>query len=292
MSYFKSFHQDAWYKAIEQLEEQQPLLKLCAEHYKAEKTLNQILTARNNGKRRSKGGGGGSVEDSEYELAGIVSDEEGKETVAKSKPKRKRKTIQRRSGPPAPARKRLRKKYGQDSDSGGDNKIDNEAERNVKAAAKHKSKDKGVSVPRALKSRISKSGGKRFSKNQDQLLSLKNQDSDTSNETSLPPNRKGKGRRLRMESTTASEKESEKKSLKTGEREKSPKLLHVDPSIDNLISIFQADFPQNSFPNHDAALALLQSFKAQPKFVANDPSESGSCKRNHKNGDLSRKLLC
>ncbi|KAM6491607.1 hypothetical protein JOM56_012999 [Amanita muscaria] len=51
-------------------------------------------------------------------------------------------------------------------------------------------------------------------------------------------------------------------------------LLHVDPSVDNLISIFQADFPQNSFPNHDAALALLQSFKAQPKFVANDPSES------------------
>ncbi|KAM6499838.1 hypothetical protein JOM56_005346 [Amanita muscaria] len=215
MSYFKSFHRDAWYKAIEQLEEQQPLLKLCAEHYKAEKTLNQILTARNNGKRRSKGGGGGSVEDSEYESAGIVSDEEGKETVAKSKPKRKRKTIQRRSGPPAPARKRLH-----------------------------------------------------------QLLSLKNQDGDTSNETSLPPNRKGKGRRLRVESTTASEKESEKKSLKTGEREKSPKLLHVDPSIDNLISIFQADFPQNSFPNHDAALALLQSFKAQPKFVANDPSES------------------
>jgi hypothetical protein len=41
-----------------------------------------------------------------------------------------------------------------------------------------------------------------------------------------------------MESTTTSEKESEKKSLKTGEREKSPKLLHVDPLIDNLISKF------------------------------------------------------
>ena len=114
MSYFISFHRDAWYKAIEQLEEQQPLLKLCAEHYKAEKTLNQILTARNNGKRRLKGGGGGSVEDDEDESAGIVSEEEEKETAAKSKPKRKRNTIQRRSGPPAPARKskRLRKKYG------------------------------------------------------------------------------------------------------------------------------------------------------------------------------------
>jgi len=69
----------------------------------------------------------------------------------------------------------------------------------------------------------------------DQLLSLKKQDGDISDETPLPQNRK---RWRRVESTTTSEKESEKKSLKTGEREKSPKLLHVDPLIDNLISKF------------------------------------------------------
>jgi hypothetical protein len=108
MSYFRSFHRDAWYKAIEQLEEQQPLLRLCAEHYKAQTMLSQTLAGHNNGRRRSKGGGEASSEGGE----GGSGTDERKETMEKRKSARKGTTIKQSLSSRAPTRKskRLRKK--------------------------------------------------------------------------------------------------------------------------------------------------------------------------------------